>query len=106
MMRLHIIPDHFYKFYSIGDVIKGLIMLIIFHIVLAPFIALAVQLIIYGPSFVLAFFVSGISLINVGYFIKAVIEFVIYTKKMRFLKAHNLLPDPNIDIIWQVKNPF
>ena len=105
-MKLHIIPDHFYKFYSIGDVIKGLIMLIVLHVVMAPFIAMAAQIFFYGHSFFMLFLVSGISLINIGYFIKAVICYFIYARKMKYLKKNNLLPNPNIDAIWLINRPY
>ena len=47
-MRLHLIPDHFYRFYTLGDVIKGVIMLVVMHVLLTPFIIWAVQFFIYG----------------------------------------------------------
>lgn len=106
MTKLHIIPDHFYKFYSIGDVIKGALMLVILHVVMAPFILWAIDFIVLGHSFFLAVILSSISLINIGYYIKAVIDYVICAKKMKYLKEHNLLPNPNVDIIWQVRNPW
>ena len=105
-MRLHLIPDHFYRFYTLGDVIKGVIMLVVMHVLLTPFIIWAVQFFIYGHSIFLIVLLSGISLINIGYFIKAVICWRIYVRQMKYLKDNNLLPNPNVDIIWQVKRPW
>ena len=106
MKRLHLIPDHFYRFYSIGDVIKGAILLVVLHVAMLPFILWAIDFIVLGHSYTFAIILSGISLINIGYYIKAVICYFLDVKKMKYLKEHNLLPDPNVDIVWQVRNPY
>ena len=102
MFTLHFIPDRFYRFYDKWDVVKGTILLIVLHVLMTPFIIWAVYFIIWGPSYFLAVILSGISLINIGYYIKAVVCFIIYSKKMKYLKENNLLPDQNVDPIWTI----
>lgn len=98
----HYINERFYSFYSKRDLIKGTILLIVLHALMTPFIIWAVQFIVLGHSFFLAFILSGISLINIGYYLKAVVRFIIYCKKMKHLKENNLLPDQNVDPIWTI----
>lgn len=102
----HHINERFYSFYSKWDLIKGTILLVVLHVLMTPFIIWAVQFIILGHSFFLAFILSGISLINVGYYIKAVVRFIVYCRQMKILRENDQLPDPNVDIVWQVKRPW
>lgn len=106
MKILHLVSDHFYRFYSLGDFIKATILLVILHVLMVPFYIWAVQFIMISNFYVLLIILLGISLINIGYYIKATVCWILYVRRMKYLKKHNLLPDPNVDPIWTIYRPW
>ena len=79
----------FYRFYSYRDLIVGIIMLVALHILLMPFFIWAIDLLVACHSYTFLVLSFGISFINIGMFIRAVVLFIIDTKK-GVLKKGNL----------------
>ena len=96
----------FYQFHTLSDFIKGTILFLVLNIVMIPFDIWAVQLIILGPSYTFFVVVIGILGINFGYYIKAIICWRINVCKAKKLAKEGRMPEinPNVDIIWQIKD--
>ncbi len=71
----------FYRFYSYRDLIAGIIMLVVLHILLLPFFIWAIDLLLHCNSYTFFILSFGISLINIGMFIRAVVLFIIDVKR-------------------------
>ena len=64
----------FYTFYSLGDFIKGTLLLVFLHILLFPFYAMGFYFATMPhPDFFLIIVLIGISLINIGVYIRAIV---------------------------------
>jgi len=92
----------FYRFHDTRDFIKGTILLIILNVIMIPFDILSVQFVILGNSYYYLVIVLSILAINLGYYIKAVICWIIDTRKQKKLAKMGQALDPNVDIIWQI----
>lgn len=67
----------FYRFYSFADFMKGILLLVVLHLLLLPFGIWAVQLYYFGHSLTFLVLVGGISLINIGVFIRATVMWLL-----------------------------
>ena len=63
----------FYRFYTLGDFIKGTILQIVLNVLLIPFYLLAIDFVKFGPSYFLLIVCIGITLINLGVYIRAIV---------------------------------
>ena len=78
----------FYRFYSNRDLIVGIIMLVVLHILLMPFFIWAIELLVACHSYTFLVLSFGISFINIGMFIRAVVLFIIDNKRRVVGKAN------------------
>ena len=94
----------FYKIYTFGDFVKATLLMLLLLLVFTPFYMFMFTLAYYGSYFGLILVIVPTA-INIGYYIFAIIRWRIYVKTMKMMKEMNALPDPNVDIIWQMKHP-
>ena len=72
----------FYKMYTKGDVVKYTIGLIVLHILLIPIFLFGIDGIKVG-SYYFIIAAVGVSGINIGYYIYALVRFIIYSRKYK-----------------------
>jgi len=94
-----------YRFYSVWDFIKGTIMLLVVFVTMIPFDIIAWQLYEAGTWLMVAM-VAAIQLGNFAFYIRAIVEWIIFMKQYKKMQEEMKKYDPNVDIIWQVKRPW
>ncbi len=86
----------FYRFYSYKDLIVGIIMLVALHVLLFPFFLWTFELMVACHSYTFFVLTFGISLINIGMFIRAVVLFIIDVKRGMLEKANLHTSNENV----------
>ena len=89
----------FYRFYSLGDFIRGTILFLVFLLVCVPFDIWAVQMVRLGPSYTYLVLAVAIQSINLGVYIHAIVFWIKYTKKKRMMEVMQK-DQPKVDKIW------
>ena len=70
----------FYRFYTLGDFIKGTILQIVLNLCLVPFYLFGIAFVKYGPSYSYLIITIGITLVNLGVYIYAIVRWRLMVK--------------------------
>lgn len=91
-------------FYTVGDFIKGTILLLLIFALMIPFDLFAWEL-CKGGTWLMLGYVIGIHACNVIMYMRAIVLWIINTiQYKRQMKESHL--DPNVDYVWQVERPW
>ena len=94
-----------FQFYTVWDFVKGTILLLVIFITMIPFDIIAMQLCAAGTWAMVAM-VAAIQLGNLAFYIRAIVEWIIFMKEYKKMQEEMKKYDPNVDIIWQVYRPW
>ena len=87
--------DWFYTFHTIGDFIRGTILLMVLNIAFSPFYVWSIEL-LQGGSYYFLILSGTFCLIHLGVYIRAIVLWIMFVKVTKYMPK----PSSNVDPVW------